>query len=86
MTTILTEAAPVILGGLLREIRIRANVTQKQLADNLQIPQSTISKMETGERGVEVLELMRICAALDVSFADFVSRLQKTLIETGESD
>jgi len=41
----------------LREARREANLTQEQVARRLRRPQSFVSKCESGERRVDVLEL-----------------------------
>ena len=51
------------------------------LAEKLNVPQSMISKYEVGERGVDLLELRDICAALEVPFIEFVQELEKRLAE-----
>ena len=37
--------------------RVDAGLTQVQVAERLRIPQSQVSRMETGERRVDVIEL-----------------------------
>ena len=63
----------------LRTARERAGVTQEQLALTLSQTQSTISKMERGERRVDAVELYRICAALGIRSSDFMQKLEKDL-------
>jgi predicted transcriptional regulator len=41
----------------LREVRRQANLTQEQVAKRLKRPQSFVSKCESGERPVDVVEL-----------------------------
>lgn len=43
----------------LREARLAAGLTQAQAAAKLQRPQSFVSKCESGERRVDVVELQR---------------------------
>ena len=43
----------------LREARLAAGLTQAQVAAKLQRPQSYVSKCESGERRVDVVELQR---------------------------
>jgi len=49
---------------LLRDLRERAGVTQLALADCLGNTQTFISKVERGERRVDVVEFIEICEAL----------------------
>jgi len=60
---------------LLRQTRTKAELTQTQLAKKLEVQQSFVSKYESGERRLDVLELRRVCAALNLSLAEFVRRL-----------
>ena len=68
----------------LKTSRERAGVTQEQLAVKLSQTQSTISKMERGERRVDVVELYRICAALGILSSDFMQKLEKDLSGPGQ--
>jgi transcriptional regulator with XRE-family HTH domain len=72
------------LALLLRHARREARLQQQDLAARLGIPVSVLSKMETGHRGVDVLELRAICLALRVSFVDFVAKLEDRL--AGDDD
>lgn len=68
-----------ILGDLLRKTREDAGLTQAQLAELLDEPQPFVSRYESGERRVDVLELREICSALGASLTDFVRRLEERL-------
>ena len=57
---------------LLVNYRERAGLTQAQLAERLEETQSFVSKLERGERRVDVLEFLIICGVLDVSPEDFL--------------
>ena len=60
------------LGGLLRQYRERAGKKQEELAELLGVPQSFVSKCESGERRVDLSELRAICAALNVPLSRVV--------------
>jgi len=62
---------------LLRQSRIEAGVRQVDLAKCLKRPQSFISKYESGERRLDVLELRQVCDALGISLSDFIKRLEE---------
>jgi len=64
---------------LLRTMRVDAGLTQHVLAQRLHLPQSFVSKYESGERMLDVIELRRVCGALGVRFPDFAKRLEKEL-------
>jgi transcriptional regulator with XRE-family HTH domain len=64
---------------LLKQVRTEARLTQVELAERLGRPQSFVSKYETGERRLDILELRDVCAALEMDVSSFVSRLEKML-------
>jgi transcriptional regulator with XRE-family HTH domain len=64
---------------LLRKIRAEAGLTQQVLAQRLRLPQSFVSKYESGERMLDVMELRNVCNVLGVSFPDFARRLEKEI-------
>ena len=68
-----------ILQELLRRLRVEAGLTQVELAEKLQRPQSFVSKIESGERLLDILELREVCAAFGVSLTEFVKRLESEL-------
>lgn len=65
--------------GLLRQIRLDANLRQVDLADRLGQPQSFVSKYESGERRLDILELRSLCKAVGISLEQFVTRLEQHL-------
>ena len=67
------------LRGLLRQIRTDAGFTQAEVAERLGVPQSFVSKYESGERRLDILELKEVCQALGSSLLDFVRRLEKEI-------
>lgn len=64
---------------LLRAKRIEKGVTQKQLASKLGVRQSFVSKIETHERRLDIIELRTICEILGVPFTCFVMELEEYL-------
>jgi len=46
--------------------RERAGITQSSIAEILGVPQSFVSKYESGERRVDVVEFVQICQAIGV--------------------
>ena len=54
-------------------------MTQAQLAACLKTDQTVISKIESGERRVDVLELREICKAVGITLEGFVRKLEKSL-------
>lgn len=64
---------------LLRGIRVDAGLTQSELASRLSRDQTFVSKYESGERRLDVLELREVCQAIDTDFVTFIRRLDKDL-------
>lgn len=62
--------------SMLRQIRLEAGLRQADLARKLGQPQSFVSKYESGERRLDVLELRQICTVLGVSLTEFVRQLE----------
>jgi len=61
-----------VLLHLLRQARVDAGLRQTDVAKKLGKPQSFVSNYESGERRLDLLELERVCEALDVSLTEFV--------------
>lgn len=62
---------------LLKQARLERNITQVQLAERLDETQVFVSKCERGERRLDVVETMRWCQALGMSFAELVQQMDK---------
>lgn len=62
------------LTSLLRDVRQEAGLTQATLADRLHQSQSYVSKYESGEQRLDLLEIEAVCVATGVSLKDFVER------------
>lgn len=68
---------------MLRELRESRGLRQSDLADLLDSSQATVSKVERGERRLDVIELRDWLDALNMRFADFTSTLDEELIRLG---
>ena len=68
----------VKLRMLLRAIRRERHVTQVQLAERLGVPQSFVSKCETGERRLDFVEVEAVCEAVGMSLRSFCRRWDST--------
>jgi transcriptional regulator with XRE-family HTH domain len=75
-----------ILLAELRRIRVDAGLRQADLAKRLGIRQSVISKYESGERRLDLLELREICQVAGVSLSEFVRRLEKAMRAAEKED
>jgi transcriptional regulator with XRE-family HTH domain len=58
-------------------MRLEAGLTQAQLASRLKVHQTRVSKVEVGERRIDILELQLWCEALGMSLRDFVARMER---------
>jgi len=67
------------LQNLLKKSRIDAKLSQVEMAKKLKRPQSFVSKYESGERRLDVVELREICQALKIPLPMFAKRFEKSL-------
>jgi transcriptional regulator with XRE-family HTH domain len=58
--------------SLIRAARERSGMRQTELAERLGLTQSWVSKIEMGERRLDLEELRQICAALDLDLVKLV--------------
>lgn len=63
------------LCALLRRLRLDAGLTQVQVAERLGVPQSFVSKYESGERRLDVIELRYVAEALGTTLGKVASSL-----------
>lgn len=62
---------------LLREIRLETSLTQVELAARVGKDQAYISRYESGQRRLDLLEVRDICQAMGITLEEFVRRLEK---------
>ena len=67
--------------SLFREIRLEADLRQVDLARKLGNAQSFVSRYESGERRLDILELRSLCRVVGISPAEFFRRFEKKLNE-----
>ena len=68
-----------VLLELIREARATAGLTQVQLAEKLGQSQSFVSKMELGDRRLDVVQLRTVCLAVGTTLIAVVTRLEQRL-------
>jgi transcriptional regulator with XRE-family HTH domain len=71
------EADRKRLRQLLREARIAAGLRQADVAAQLGEPQSYVSKYESGERRLDIVELWAILDVLGVNLVEFARQLEQ---------
>lgn len=82
MSKFVGSAERNILQNLLKQFRTNANLKQSELAAILNQSQSFVSKYESGERRLDLLELWQICHALNITLSEFVAEFEKLLNES----
>lgn len=70
------------LQKLLKSLRLKVGLSQERLAKILGKPQSFVSKYESGERRLDLLELRQLCEVLDVPLSELVQQLETAIDET----
>ena len=68
-----------ILGEVLVRARERAKLKQSDVAARLGLPASYLSKIESGTRRLDVIELIRIAEAMGADAAEIVSEVRDAL-------
>lgn len=71
--------------AFLKRVRQDNRVTQEQIAKKLKATQSFVSKVERGERRLDVVELRQWSRALGLSLTDFVSGFEAYLKKPGKN-
>lgn len=66
------------LQRLLVEARRARGLTQSDVAHDLKVPQSFVSKYERGERRLDIVELLRILRILELDVRDVLSRITES--------
>jgi transcriptional regulator with XRE-family HTH domain len=69
------------LYALLKEFRLEKGIRQVELAEKLGVPQSFVSKYESGDRRLDTLELRQVCNAIGISLQEFIQELENRLNE-----
>ncbi len=64
---------------VLKETRLRAGLTQEQVAKRLNETQTFVSKCERGERRIDVIELRAFCQVFGSDLRDFIADLERAI-------
>jgi transcriptional regulator with XRE-family HTH domain len=73
-----------LLISLLREERRKQKLTQAELAERIDSDQTYVSKVETMERRIDVIELRTFCKALDIDLLNFLKDFEDRLKDSLE--
>lgn len=68
-----------VCGKCLARLRKASGLTQVGLAKGLDVPQSFVSKVETGERSLRVYEQYSYADALGIDVMELVSEIKESL-------
>ncbi len=71
--------------ALLKELLVEKGLTQADVARALRVPQSYVSKVETGERRMDFVETAAFCAAIGVELTAFSKLFSKRVLKGGET-
>ena len=69
-----------VIGRLRSKREMGGGVTQVQLAELLKVNQAFVSKVETCERRLDIIELHHICQVLGISFVDFIQEVDRDIL------
>jgi transcriptional regulator with XRE-family HTH domain len=64
---------------MLKSKRQQKRISQEDMAKRLGVHQSFISKIESGERRIDVMELFRYCEAIGIGVIQFIKELIKEI-------
>ena len=69
----------ILLRQELRQVRLNAGLTQAEVAEALGKPQSYVSKLESGDRSLDLIEMREFCMVCGSSLERFVRQFEKML-------
>ncbi|WP_425507961.1 helix-turn-helix domain-containing protein [Tahibacter caeni] len=68
-----------VVVGLLRDLRLEAGLSQAEAAARVDRPQTWVSALEVGGRGLDLVHVRELAAAYGVDFPSFARRLEERL-------
>jgi transcriptional regulator with XRE-family HTH domain len=68
-----------LIGGLLRTVRAERGLRQEDVAAQLGRHQSYVSKYESGEQSLDMIEVAEICQVMGMPLNEFAKRLEREL-------
>jgi transcriptional regulator with XRE-family HTH domain len=64
-----------MLRNALRDARLSAGLRQIDVAEQLGKPQSFIAKIESGERKIDLIDVLNVCAVVKLNPEQLIDRL-----------
>lgn len=69
----------------LKALRTQKGLLQSELAEKLGVPQQYVSRFETGETRMDIVQLWEYCNALGISFTAFCKKMDREFGQPSES-
>lgn len=67
----------------MKGLRLRAGLTQQDLARRLDVPQSWVSNIESGHRRLGLLEATHVCEAVGCTLGDLIDGIEYRMRDGG---
>lgn len=64
----------MLIAEILREQRESRGLRQSEIAERLGVPQSLVSRYESGERRIDLIELEAIAKAIEITLPDLLAK------------
>lgn len=74
------------IGKRLQKTRIENKISQKEMAEYLNISINYISKLENGKTGIELKKFIKICDFLNISIYDVLNEKNENIIRYMDKD
>lgn len=71
------EHAELVL--LLKDLRLKAGLSQVEVAEALDRPQTYVSAIEVGQRGIDLLQVRELCELYGLGFPKFAELFEARL-------
>lgn len=71
------EHAELVL--LLKDLRLRSGLSQAEVAEALDRPQTYVSAIEVGQRGIDLLQVREMCGLYGLAFPKFAELFEARL-------
>lgn len=68
-----------MFGNLIRQARLKAGITQEELAEKVRLTREYISLLERGKRMPTIAVFIRLARAVGISPADLIQQVEKSM-------